>query len=125
MKIYIISILILFSSCSSSVKPEDLYGRWNYIEVRNADPEEDLPEDELKIIKPAIIFNEDSTLIIEWEGKQLSEGKFRIEGKMIRYTENIDGGTTREFPFLIKKLTADELVFTTMERDFTEVRAKR
>lgn len=127
MKIYVglFLALALFSSCTSSVKPEDLYGRWTYISVRNAGPEENLPEEELKANEPAIIFNENKTLIIEWGRKQLSGGKFRIDGKMIRYTENLDGGRTREFPFLIKKLTDDELVFTTMERDFTEVTARR
>ena len=118
-------VLWLLSSCSGTVKPDNLYGRWDYIGVKNADPEESVTADELNIEKPAILFLKDSSLVIEWGGKTLSHGTFRMDGRMIRYTEYLEGGLKREFPFLIKKLTEDELVFSTMERDFTEVTARR
>lgn len=110
-------------ACSGSVKPDELYGRWNYTKVDNRNPQDQLPEGELETQAPAIIFSANGDLIIEWGGKQLSHGKFRMDGKMIRYTENLPDGTTREFPFLIKKLTDNELIFQTMEQNTTTVTA--
>ncbi len=122
----IIACLMLFLfSCTSSIKKNDLYGRWNYIKVVNADPEDITTDQELKQSSPAIIFTETNDLIIEWGGKQLSSGKYKLDGKMIRYTESLEGGKTREFPFLISKLSADELVFQTMEKNYTVVTAIR
>lgn len=117
--------LFCFSSCTSSIEQKDLYGRWNYIKVVNADPEDITSDEELKQALPAIIFTETNDLIIEWGGKQLSRGKYKLDGKMIRYTESLEGGRTREFPFLISKLNANELVFQTMEKNYTMVTAIR
>lgn len=117
--------LILFSSCSNTIKPEDLYGRWNYIKVENSNPQDTLPDGELELQSPAIIFNDKQDLIIVWGGKKLSSGKFRMEGKMIRYTEDLPGGQNREFPFLIKSLNEKELVFQTMEQSVTTVTARK
>lgn len=119
------ALLLFFSSCSSNIKSEQLYGRWNYVTVESANPQDSLPDGELELKSPAIIFNDRDSLIIEWGGKKLSSGKFRMEGKMIRYTEDLPGNQKREFPFLIKSLTETELVFQTMERNTTTVRAIR
>ena len=54
-----------------------------------------------------------------WGGKRLSHGKFRMEDSMIRYKENLEGGTTREFPFLIKEITNDKLVFENLIEGFS------
>ncbi len=121
----ITSLLLCFSSCSNSIEQKDLYGRWNYIKVVNADPEDITSDEELKQASPAIIFTETNDLIIEWGGKQLSKGKYKLDGKMIRYTESLEGGRTREFPFLISKLSDTELVFQTMEKNYTVVTAIR
>ncbi len=118
-------ILILLSSCSPAVEPADLYGRWEYIKVGNADPQDTLTSGELREQSPAIIFTENKDLVIEWGDRELSRGKFKIDGKMIRYTENLKEGTTRDFPFLVLKLNADELIFQTMDRDYTIVTAVR
>jgi hypothetical protein len=48
-----------------------------------------------------------------------------MDGKMIRYTEFLEGGGKREFPFLIKELGEKELVFQTMEQNYTRVKAKK
>ena len=119
------SFLFFMSSCTSSIEQKDLLGRWNYIKVVNADPEDITSDEELKQASPAIIFTETNDLIIEWGGKQLSRGKYKLDGKMIRYTESLQGGRTREFPFLISKLSDNELVFQTMEKNFTLVTAIR
>jgi hypothetical protein len=127
MKVFVHALLsiLLLSSCSNSVKPEQLYGTWRYIKVENANPEDAQPDGELKLQSPAIIFNENHDLIIEWGGKKLSSGKFRMDGKMIRYTEDLPGNQKREFPFLIKSVSETELVFQTMEHNATTVTATR
>jgi len=115
--------LFLFLSCSGSVDPQHLYGEWNYVKVVNADPEDITSDEELKQAKPVIFFSESQELKIEWDGKQISAGKFKLDGKMIRYTETLEGGRTRDFPFLISNLTDTELVFQTMEKNYTRVTA--
>jgi hypothetical protein len=105
---------------------ETLYGQWNYIKVESpSNPEENLTEEELLEQVPSISFTADHNLTIMWGGKRLSYGKYRIEGNLIRYTENLGGGRTREFPFLVSKLTDKELVFETMEQNATRVTAVR
>jgi hypothetical protein len=113
----------LIVSCRGSFEQEDLYGRWKYIDVENADPRDTLAEGELESQAPAITFSQDNKLVIEWGGKKLSSGKFRMDGKMIRYTEDLPDGRKREFPFLIKSLSKTELVFQTMEQNSTTVTA--
>jgi len=116
-------VLLVFTSCSNTIKQEELYGRWNYFKVNNTNPQDTLPDGELELQSPAIIFDNKQDLVIEWGGKTLSSGKFRMEGKMIRYIENLPGGQKREFPFLIKSLTDKELIFQTMEQNVTTVTA--
>ena len=116
-------LIISLASCTGSIEQKDLYGRWNYITVKNADPEDITSDEELKQQSPAIIFNENNDLVIEWGGKRLSHGKYRMEGKMIRYTEYLEGGRTRDFPFLISDLSGDKLIFETMEKNYTRVTA--
>ena len=119
----LIFCILLCSSCSYEIEKSDLLGRWNYVKVVNADPEDITSDEELKYASPAIIFTETNELIIEWGGKQLSKGNYRLDGKMIRYTESLEGGRTREFPFLISKLSDTELVFQTMEKNYSRVTA--
>ena len=122
-KIFFFFTLFLFLSCSGSVDPQHLYGAWNYVKVVNADPEDITSDEELKQAKPVIFFSENQELKIEWDGKLISAGKFKLDGKIIRYTETLEGGRTRDFPFLISKLTDTELVFQTMEKNYTRVTA--
>ena len=128
MKIYIffiIVLLILFSSCSNAIDADELYGRWDYVAVENFNPPDSLTREELIAQAPAILFSKDNKLVIEWGGKQLSHGTYRLDGKMIRYTEFLEGGIKREFPFLIKELGDKELLFQTMEQNYTRVKAKK
>lgn len=119
--------LMLFSSCTKSVKPEQLYGEWKYVKVENLhqNPAYIMPDEELKAENPSIQFSKANDLVIMWGGKRLSYGKFRMEDNMIRYKENLSGGITREFPFLIKEISAEKLVFETMEQDATRITAVR
>jgi len=118
-----VSLLFCFSSCTSSIKQKNLYGRWNYVKVVNADPEDITSDEEIKQATPAIMFTETNDLIIEWGGKRLSHGKYKLDGKMIRFTEFLEGGRSREFPFLITKFSDTELIFQTMEKNYTIVTA--
>jgi hypothetical protein len=65
--IYIPAILVLFlfAGCKSSIKPEDLYGKWKYtkIEHPNADPSE-MPAAQLQSESPSIEFLKDNTYVI-------------------------------------------------------------
>lgn len=119
---------VFLFGCQGSIKPEKLYGDWKYVKVENLDKnqeEDNISDAELAEQNPSIHFSPDKKLQIIWGGKVLSEGTFRLEGNMIRYKENLPGGTTREFPFLVKKLDDKELVFETMSRQGTRVTAKR
>lgn len=118
--------MLCLSSCSASVNPEDLYGEWKYVKILDVHtPAASTTPEEIAKASPAIRFTQNNDLVIIWGGKPLSQGKFRIEGKMIRYTEHLPGSKTREFPFLVSELTKDELVFETMESESTRVTAKR
>lgn len=120
-------ILILSASCTKSVKPEQLYGEWKYIKVENPNqnPPYIMPDEAVKAESPSIQFSKAKDLVIIWGGKRLSYGKFRMEDNMIRYKENLTGGVTREFPFLIKEISDEKLVFETMEQDATRITAVR
>jgi hypothetical protein len=118
------SVLVL-ASCSNAIDADELYGRWDYIAVENFNPPDSLTKEELIAQAPAILFSKDNKLVIEWGGKQLSHGTYKMDGKMIRYTEFLEGGGKREFPFLIKELGDKELVFQTMEQNYTRVKAKK
>lgn len=116
---------LLLISCATEIKKEDLYGKWSYTRVQNFNPADSLSKAELQREKPAIIFSADSNLLIEWGGKKLSYGTYRMDGKMIRYTEVLDGGRKRSFPFLIKEMEENKLIFETMEQNPTRVTAVR
>ncbi len=121
----VVAVFLLLSSCSKNIESKDLYGRWNYVKVENTNPQDTLPDGELEFQSPAIIFDKNNNLIIEWGGSKLSSGKYKTDGQMIRYTEDLPGGQKREFPFLIKSLSANELVFQTMEQNSTIVTARK
>lgn len=119
------ALIIFVTSCSKTIDIKDLQGKWNYISIKNADTEDIITDAEVKIQNPSIFFSSNNDLIIEWGAKQISHGKFRLEGKIIRYTEFLEDGRTREFPFLIIELNESDLVFQTMEKNFTRVSAKK
>lgn len=118
-------IPLLLISCTGKISKEDLYGKWSYTRVQNFNPADSLSSAELQREKPVIVFSADSNLQIEWGGKTLSHGTYRMDGKMIRYTEMLEGGRKRSFPFLIKELEKNKLIFETMEQNPTRVTAVR
>jgi len=119
--------LLFLSSCGTSVKPENLYGKWKYINVQNpnASPPDSVSGQDLAMQAPSIQFSKNDDLVITWGGKVLSHGKFRTEGQNIQYTETLADGKTRTFPFWVSKLTDKVLVFETKGTDGSRVTAVR
>ena len=117
--------LMLFAACAGTISPEELTGTWIYVHIEELNPNAKDPttDQDLKNAAPYIRFSKDQKLEIVWQGKTLSSGNFKMEGKMIRYTENLPDGSQREFPFLIKELSENKIVFETMSRDGARVTA--
>jgi hypothetical protein len=118
-------IFMVISSCKSSIIPDDLYGKWKYIKVEkpNANPPDSVRTSQLKAEAPYIQFSKDDSLLIFWGGKILSHGKFTTDGRNIRYTESLEGGATRQFPFWVMSLTDKQIIFETMGEDGSRVTA--
>jgi len=115
--------LFMLSSCSSDLDQQQLQGKWNYIKVEALkNSEENTSPEELNSAAPYIEFDKDS-LRIFWDHKLLSHGSYKIDGKMLRYTEILEGAKTRTFPFLVSELTNNTLIFETMEQQSTRVTA--
>lgn len=117
-------LLSLLASCQLSIKPETLYGKWKYIKIENnsvANTANVTPE-QLEAESPYIKFSKDS-LLIWWGGKVLSHGSYKIDGDKIQFKEILDGGKTRDFPFIVSKLDDKNLVFATKGDDGAKVTA--
>jgi len=97
----IIALLFFLFSCNSAIEPKALYGKWKYIKVEhpNASPPDSLSSSEINASAPSIQFFKNNQLLIMWDGKVLSQGKFVIDGYNIVYTERLPDGKTRTFPF--------------------------
>lgn len=117
--------LLILAACTFTLDQQNLVGNWDYIKIENLNPgsEDSTTLADVQKAKPYIQFSKDNQLRIFWEGKQLSSGTYRIEGKMIRYKEDLPDGVQREFPFLVSKLSENELVFETMSSEGTRVTA--
>ncbi|WP_026898283.1 hypothetical protein [Daejeonella oryzae] len=115
---------LILSSCNS-INADKLYGEWKYVEIKNLDvnDQENISADELQFQNPSISFYSPNKLSITWGGKILSHGTFKMENQMIRYTELLEDGRTRDFPFLIKELTDTVLIFETMMANGTRIKA--
>jgi len=122
-----IALLLFVASCKSPINPINLYGTWKYIKVEkpNASPQDTLTSAELASQRPTILFKANDELSIDWGGKNLSHGKFDIDGNTIVYSENLPNGTIRTFPFWVSKLTDKEIVFETRGQDGSKVTAVR
>lgn len=119
--------ILALAACSGSINQETLAGNWDYIKVENLNSQSDdsTTVADLKAARPYIQFTKANKLQIYWEDKLLSTGSFRIDGKMLRYTEILPDGTKREFPFLVKELSEERIVFETMTNEGTRVTAIR
>jgi hypothetical protein len=121
-----IVLLSCFASCKSSIKPEELYGKWRYLKIEHPnDPQDIIRDADVAAHSPYIQFAKDSSLVIMWDSKALSHGKFIIDGHNINYTESLPDSTTRQFPFWVSKLTDKDLIFETLGHDGARVTAVR
>lgn len=113
------------SACNSSIKPEELYGKWKYIKVEhpNANPPDSLRKEELQARSPYILFQQGNKFTIIWDGKALSQGTFSTIGQSIMIKEAMPGAAVREFSFLVTKLTDKDLIFETKGDDGSRVTA--
>lgn len=127
LSIAIAASILFLSACRSSIKTEDLHGKWKYIKVENpnSNPPDSVSGSELQAQAPYIQFSKNNSLVIIWGGKVLSHGTFKIDGYNIRYTEILLDGKTREFPFWVSELTDRELIFETKGQDGSRVTAVR
>ena len=125
--IFLLFFVTFITGCSYFTSEKDIVGEWKYIEIKtlHEDPKDKISLEELQKLSPSIIFSETGDLKIIWDKKVLSTGKYVLEGNIIRITENIPGGKTRQFPFLIVSVDDHTLKFQTMVQDATIVTAKR
>jgi len=121
----IIALLFFFLSCNRAIKPEDLFGKWKYIKVEHprASPPDSLTSADIKASAPYIQFTQNKQLVIVWDGRVLSHGKFVIDDHNLVYTETMTDGKTRTFPFWVSKLTDKDLIFETRGEDGSRVTA--
>ncbi|HEY9533594.1 MAG TPA: hypothetical protein VIQ77_03630 [Mucilaginibacter sp.] len=122
---FLLAITLCFAACKPSATPEKLYGKWNYTRVRNplADPPDSVGKETLGSEKPYIEFTRQDSLIINWDGKVLSHGTFKVDGLNISYKEILPDGKTREFPFHIENFSDKQIIFSTAGKDGSEVTA--
>ncbi|WP_017258076.1 hypothetical protein [Pedobacter arcticus] len=117
----LIFCIAIFSACG--IKSDDLIGRWNYVSYEYTNKSLNKPLADIAIQKPYIEFDKDGKCKIVSSGKFLSEGTYYLENKIIRYTETLEDGKKRAIPFLIKSLTAKDLVFQTMDAEVKVITA--
>ena len=122
-----IILLLLITSCKEKIvlKKADLYGKWKYLKVENpySHPPDSVTAAELQTQKPYILFTQQDSMQIWWGGSLLSRGSFKVAGDSIRINEILPDGKTREFPFIVSKISATDLVFETSGVDGTRVTA--
>src|ERR1700761_608217 len=124
--IVIIAVIgITLAACKSSIKPGDLYGKWKYVKIENLDIRSttNVTPEQLESEIPYIQFSKNDSAMIWWGGRVLTHGSYRIEGDQIMFKEILPGGKTREFPFIVSKLDAKNIIFETTGDDAAKVTA--
>jgi hypothetical protein len=118
-------MLLLLNSCKPALKPEELYGTWKYTSVKNPNetPPDSVGHEALQEAAPFVRITPKDSLIITWGGQVLSKGVFTIDGQNINYTEDMEGGGTRTFPFYVSQIDAKSIVFETLGEHGTRVTA--
>jgi len=128
-KIKLLLVLIpfcLFLSCKPSVNSGGLYGKWDYTKIEH--PNRDRPDmtaGELKQHGASVEFSKDSSFVISWDGKPLSQGKFTANGDKIQLNEKLPDGSTRSYEFYITKASATDITFETKGNESSRVTAAK
>ena len=123
--IVVIALFVISSCKQKPIQHEALLGKWKYVKVENPNshPPDSVSATELEIESPYIKFSKDDSMMIWWGGKVLSHGTFKLDGSNIQVKEILDGGKTRDFPFIVSRLTDKDLVFETSGEEGTKVTA--
>lgn len=123
--LFSVTICILFAACKSSIKPEQLYGKWKYLKIENTDVRStnNVTSEQLEAESPYIQFSKNDSMLIIWGGRILSHGSYKLDGNNIRVKEILPGGKTRDFPFIISQLDDKNLIFETTGDDGARVTA--
>lgn len=127
MKNYLLFIftILVFTSCLTGIKKEDLIGQWKYTKYEYTNKSVAAPNIDLSDQQPSIVFHGDCKAEIYSSGKLLSHGTYFLDHKIIRYEEVLANGMKRKIPFLIKALNQNNLVFETMEAEGKRITAEK
>jgi hypothetical protein len=123
-KLSIIFILFL-AACNSGINKDALIGRWHYKSYAYQNKSLNKPLVNIAAQQPYIEFKEDGTAAIYSSGKVLSSGKYQLEGKIIRFVEDLPNNQTRKIPFLIIELNENQLIFQTMDAEVKVMTAEK
>lgn len=120
-----LGLIVSLSACNKQIDKEKLIGKWNYIKVEylSEDPPIVQEGQELEDKHPYLLLSAEGEAIIFAEDKIISEGKYYLEGDIVRYEEMMEGNIRRKIPFLIKSLEAEKLVFETMDKNTIRITA--
>ena len=121
----IITIILFLTACSSGVKPDLLIGKWQYVSYEYQNKSLNKPLANIAAQQPYIVFNANGTATIYSSGKVLSSGNYTLDGKVIRYVEDLPNNQKRKIPFLIRKLETKKLVFQTMDSEVKVITAEK
>lgn len=117
---------LILTACNHGITNQKLAGDWRYVKIdkpRSGDLTDTVTADELKENAPYITFDINNQLIIHWGGKILSHGTYVLNGDNINYTEQLEGGKTRTFPFYVSKLDDKNIIFETLDNQGSRVTA--
>ncbi|MFD1631033.1 hypothetical protein [Pseudopedobacter beijingensis] len=121
----ILGLMVSLSACNKQLDKGKLIGKWNYIKVEylREDPPVVQEGKELEEKHPYLLLSADGNASIFSEDKIISEGKYHIEGDIVRYEEMLEGNIRRKIPFLIKTLDEKNLIFETMDKNTIRITA--
>jgi hypothetical protein len=121
----IIIFIFLLAACNIRITKEALIGQWNYKSFAYQNKSLNKPLANIAAQQPYIEFKEDGTAAIYSSGKVLSSGKYQLEGKIIRFVEDLPNNQTRKIPFLIIELNENQLIFQTMDAEVKVITAEK
>jgi hypothetical protein len=123
-KLFVI-LVFMFVACNGNIKPEELVGKWVYKSYEYQNKSLNKPLVNIAIQQPYIEFKADGKAVIYSSGNVLSSGNYTLDGKVIRYVEDLPNNQKRKIPFLIQELDSQKLVFQTMDTEVKVITAEK
>jgi hypothetical protein len=121
----IIIFIFLLAACNSGINKDALIGKWNYKSYAYQNKSLNKPLANIKAQQPYIEFKENGSAAIYSSGKVLSFGKYQLDGKIIRFVEDLPNNQKRKIPFLIIELNENQLIFQTMDAEVKVITAEK